>query len=114
MPEPIESEQSLIRKAGLKMKENEAIQAALRWGFIALLSAGSGYATREVGNAQHDAKLETTYTDTKRLDERVEQLRDGFAQRVNVEEREREEDIAKLRERIRRLESDLDELRRGR
>lgn len=104
--------ETLIRRARRKMEDTKLIEHIVRWAVIAAIGAGSSMATREVGDAQHESVVQSNRNDVLKLSEQLEMLRAGFHQRVEVEEGEREEDIEKLRERIRRLETLL-EVRMG-
>lgn len=82
---------------------------------VLLVVAGvGGGANIMVGKVEQDARVEDTRAKALEADERVEWLRRGVLQRIDVEEREREEDVQKLRERIARLETLIEELRRNR
>lgn len=76
------------------------------------VGAVGGGATMVVGGAEQEAKVETAVERTKYLDDRLEWLRQGVLQRVDVEEKEREEDVEALRERVAALEARLARLER--
>lgn len=103
-----EGEQSLIRKARKKMEDTKLIEHIVRWAVIAAIGAGSSMATRQVGDAGHEATVQGNRSEVLKLQDEIKMLRDGFSQRVEFEENEREEDVDKLRDRIRRLETLLE------
>lgn len=118
MPEPDEeevpepSEQSLIRKARLKMEDSKLLEAIIRYGMIAMLGAGSAMATNKVEDAGHDTIVQENRNGVLELREEVRLVREGFAQRVEVEEKEREDALKRLEHRLTRIET-LIEVRLG-
>jgi hypothetical protein len=110
MPEPNESAEpdpsdSMLQRARKKMDDSKLIELVVRWGMIAAVGAGSSVATRQVGDAEHNAVVNTNHAEILSLKTTIEELRSGFHQRCDVEEKEREEDIEKLRDRVMYLEA---------
>ncbi len=106
-PEPDPAD-SLIRRAKKKMDDSKLIEAAVRWGVIALLGTGAGYASHRVEDANTTAEHYASEAKLLALEAELDDVRDGLKQRVEVEMRERLEADAKaeryLERRLTRLE----------
>lgn len=102
---------SLIRRAKKKMDDSKLVEAAVRWGVIALLGTGAGYASHKVEDAQGEAAHYASEAKLLALEAELDGLREGLKQRVEVEMRERLEaqhkaDLA-VERRIGRIEGRL-------
>lgn len=105
--ELVEADESLIRKARRKVDDSKLIEHAVRWAVIAAVGAGSSMATRQVSDADQSAVVQTNRAEVEKLKAEIEMLRDGFTQRVDVEEREREAEQKRFERRITWLEARL-------
>ena len=74
----------------------------------AILGAMGGSASRTVTDAEHEATVQHSREHTLENEAKIEMLRNGFHQRADLAEKEHAEDVAKLRERISRLETLLE------
>jgi hypothetical protein len=105
-------EQTLIRRARKKMEDTKLIEHIVRWAVIAAIGAGSSVATRQVKDAGHETVVQENREGVLELRGDIKLIRDGFAQRVEVEEHEREDALKKLEHRLTRIETLL-EVRMG-
>lgn len=105
-------EQTLIRRARKKMEDTKLIEHIVRWAVIAAIGAGSSVATRQVKDAGHETVVQENRDGVLELRGDIKLIRDGFAQRVEVEEHEREDALKKLEHRLTRIETLL-EVRMG-
>lgn len=103
----------LPEKWRAKVEEWKPVILAVARILVVLAGLGGGSAV-VVSSTQQEAKVEGTREKVLATEDRVEWLRQGFLQRVDVEEKERIEDVAKLRERLAALEAQLADLRRER
>lgn len=72
---------------------------------LLVLGGGWGGANLMVGSTQHEAEAQAVRAKTLESAATLENLRQGVLQRIDVEERERNEAIAQLRERFAALEA---------
>lgn len=99
------SEQSLIRKAKHKMDEIKLLERLIPPVVAAVLGVSGGVASSKVKDADYDAVVQSSREEILALKADLQLFRSGFLQRVDVEEREREEDVEKLRDRVIVLET---------
>jgi hypothetical protein len=90
------------------MDDHKLIEHLVRWAVIAAIGAGSGMATRQVGDAEHNAVVQSNRSEVLALQADIRMIREGFAQRVEVEEKEREDALKRIERRLTWLEAKLD------
>lgn len=94
------------------MDDSKLVEAAVRWGVIALLGSGAGYVSHRTEDAQTEAQHATSVSEIKELQQQIRELRSGVLQRVDTEEDERQEALKKHEHRLTRIETML-EIRLG-
>lgn len=90
------------------MDDSKLVEAIIRWGVVAVLGAGSAMATHQVEDSSHVAVVQDNRNEVLALQAEVKLLREGFAQRIDVEEKEREADMKKQEHRLTRVETLLE------
>ena len=110
-PDDDDPEESLIGKAKKTMDDSQVLQHLIRYLVMAAIGAGSAVATRQVGDAHHDEKVESNYASLQQVQEELDWFKAGFRQRVQLEEEARVRETENLRARIVELESQICRLR---
>lgn len=104
---PEEKDASVILKARKKMIDEKVAEKFIMWAIAALMGVGSGVATTQVKGANETAVVQSNRNEVEKLKADLEMFRSGFLQRVDVEEKERTQELTRLRERILVLETIL-------
>jgi hypothetical protein len=103
-----ESETSLIRKAKSKMDQWKLFERLIPPVVAAVLGVSGGVASSKVKGAEHEAVVQMSRAEIEKLKADIQMIREGFAQRVDVEENEREDALKRLERRLTWLEAKLD------
>lgn len=104
-----DAEASFIKKA----LDNPLFTRAIQMLVAAAIGAAAGGTTHQVADADQNKVVQENRATILELKQEIAGIRDGFAQRVKVEEQERETDIRRLRDRVLFLEAKTGHALRG-